>query len=1408
MAVPTIPPIFYQVAFNADPNQTTIPPYWTDQSWRTQYPWSSERGRQYEQDANETGQWRPTLANPDGALDPSNTASPYAPNVVPYRQARIRCTPGPNWLTPDQSTAGEGTGYPAGIAPPASMNVSCGAGYPLTLAASGSAYQGAQVYQVSVPNGAAAPQNLLAVAVVDAQPGAAYAAQTQARVLATVQNLTLSVAIDWYSATGTLISTTSGAGVAITGGSTSWVTLSASGTAPPGTQYCAIRAVLGTTTTATASAQFDGLQFENSYFPTPFQVPFAVPPNLFPGNIASGGYDAQSATGWLYPTAGSVAYATALLAAPTGHTNALAWTTPAATTSASPLLFGAASSGPVGDNVQVVAATQYTASVYSLRAASADATLAITPTITWYGATAVSLGTSAGSPLTLATGAWGRASVTGTAPAGALWGRLSLAITTPASTTATNVAYLTGCQFEAAATASAWRDTGAVFSVITPFVERWPQSWSEQDATYGQCDVVGVDAFAALSQVTLRDPYVNEVLALGPNFYYPLSDPAGVSSVADLAGKRGAAPIENSPYGVGSLTLGTSITAALSPSGLFTGAAGPVATVNNVLSGSNVQLAETYVALHKTTATPGPPVSGGWSRILAFRTSTVPGGSNVMSLWTAYPTTWSTGNLSSFWMQISPAGVISLNCVNSSNFGLFYNGASSICDGNWHQVIMTVDPAGTGGTFMRYYVDGVQVATNSVARYPTGITADTLGAAILYGGEWFQQGYEGDIAHAIELPTALTTAQAANLYASWRSASSGESTGARVQRVLNWIPWTGPTAIDAGVTASMGPASDLTGATALDAINNITLTENGDFFVSSGGALTFQARNARYNKTVPVFTFGEHTATGEWPFEVVEFDDDPSHIANNVQVTQYQGSTFTAIDTASALRNWPRVYQRTVNTTSPAEAADAAAYLLSQYRTAQMRVSTLRLHPSAVPGLFLVCLQLELGMRIQVNRRPNGAPQISFNGFVEKIEWEWDPEGPEVFVTLQCSPANLASYWVLGAMHTSLHAQATAGASSISINALLDSAVNPLAASMPQNQQLTLEPGTVRAETVTVVPPLPATNPGYNSATLNVTPNLAFTHAIGTVACEPLPPGITDPTTYDSQSVLGALSTSFAAAASSGTNAITVNAPADGKTNALGSDLSTGDLLWLSPGTPQFEGYNLLHPNIATAGEGALPLAAGTSGAAWGLSSDVGTPTVTASGSAQQGANVWAVSVAGGVVPTKGLMYVLKVPVTAGLVYTASEYVRSATTGANPTVQIYLKFSDATGTSLAQANSGTTVLTGAPSAAWTRMTVTATAPANTVWAQIGLLLTATAPAGAWTWQADALQLEQAASASAFQVCPQVLSVATSYPGYTTCVITLYQNLTQNHAAGDGVCDPLPPGDTAPSQIAATSRVAY
>lgn len=1416
--ISTYPDATYtEMAVNVGP-LGTLPPWWIDISARALGPWDGFLGVQYELDRFESGEFHPVLDNRDGGLDAGNAAGSYAPNLKPYRRLRNRQRFNPNELTGDQATAGESTGQLGAI--PVGMNVVNDLGYPLTVVASGTAFQGAQVYQAVLPSGAAAPCTVLMVQAAHTVPGYWYSFTAQARI-PSGNSVSTQAVILWFDAAGNSLASTTGAAVALTSGSSTWVALSASGQAPAGAYSASLKVQAASgTLSAPTTWQIDGLQFENSAAPTPFQAPGTIGANAFPRAIATGTASIDptqtTAAAYFYPSIGSVAQAANLTPAPTGQSVALAWTSPPVTTNSLPLYAGVVGplasdpAGPVADCAQVAALAQYTASVYVTRASSADATVQVQLIFRWIDAAGSPISVSVGTTPTVSPGSWARATVTANAPANAAWVRVGLTIVTPSVTTATNTIYATSWQLEQAAAASSWVDPGITRYAFTGYFEQLPQQW-KLSGTRGESDAVGVDGLAGLARRQIKQPFIEELQLLAPSFVYELADPAGSSSVVDTTGNRQPAPIETSPAGAGSLTLGSSITSASAP-GTFLGTAGPVATLANNPSQASTQEPQTFVSLHETTLTPGPP-SGPWTRMISFRCSVTPTAGNFPTLWAVQSPVFSS-DLSYYLLYLNPTtGTLSFEASDANGSGPLWTSASSVCDGNWHQVaICWTAPL---SAYFDVYLDGVRVfhdnnggvGWNSV----TSITTDVIGANVIYGRSAFVSGWVGDAALAVQFPFALSTAQAASLYSSWRSASSGESTGARVTRLLSWVGWPGPTAIDNGSTASMGPATDLVGGSALDALNAIAETEGGWAYASTSGAITFKARSALYNSS-PQYVFGEHAALGEWPYEDVALPTDPILTYNIVPVAQYStGQVATAQDPASQDDFWQRTLpQRTVNSTSFAEVQAAAAYLLGRHKTPAMRCASLVLNTAAVPGLARVAAQLEIGTRIRIFKRPPGrSTPIQFDGFVQRIERSVDPtDGGAAFTTIEAFPADTQTYWVLAALHTTLSAQAAAGQSQATIRALPDAARNPLAASLPQGYQLVFDIGTPQQETMTIASGgIPSTNVGYQTAVLTFTSNFAFTHNSGAVVCEPLPAGYTDPTAWDAASVLGASSTTVISGGAAGTNTITVGPLADAAVNALGSTWNVGDLLRISPGTARDEGYNLLRPNQATAGEGVIGLAAGTNGQSIGVSSALGSALVTASASAFQGANVWQVSIAA----NAGLFRCIRVPLAdaaAGVAHTWSVCVRSATTGANPVVNAQVIWFDANGATLSTVNGATATLTGSPTAAWTRISVSATAPATAVWAALGVPLNATAPSVSWLFQADALQWESNGSASPFCVTPQVKSVAASVPGYSSVQITLNTNLINSHNAGDIICDQLPPGVTSPSAVAATTRLAY
>lgn len=102
------------------------------------------------------------------------------------------------------------------------------------------------------------------------------------------------------------------------------------------------------------------------------------------------------------------------------------------------------------------------------------------------------------------------------------------------------------------------------------------------------------------------------------------------------------------------------------------------------------------------------------------------------------------------------------------------------------------------------------------------------------------------------------------------------------------------------------------------------------------------------------------------------------------------------------------------------------------------------------------------------------------------------------------------------------------------------------------------------------------------------------------------------------------------------------------------------------------------------------------------------------------------------------------IPVVAGLQYTFSGYSYARTTARN--TQVWIRWYDVAGVQI-----GATVTSGSvlnSLVAWTRVTLTATAPANAMWAGVSAAVLVPAAGEIHHW--DAFQFEQAAAATAWQ----------------------------------------------------------
>jgi hypothetical protein len=719
-----------------------------------------------------------------------------------------------------------------------------------------------------------------------------------------------------------------------------------------------------------------------------------------------------------------------------------------------------------------------------------------------YGTTTTLTGSSTANTWTLIT-------ATATAPtSGGVYG-MSVGVATGGTYSATCTIEIDAWQVERGSSATTWTAPGTWYPIFSGFTERWPTQWAD-GGTYGEVNPTAVDSFALLSQVALKEIFLEEIDSHAPRFCYTLSDAAGSTAFADMTGNLPTAPLVYSKAGTGNWTAGNAISSA-SASGAFTGSTGSV--VNSSPSNPGSATAGSATVLSLTDAGVRGPGTTAWTRMVAFRYTDGANPSDMSVIWESR--TGADSFMSHCRLYIDPSGgLVLLANANGSDpaFSRNFLAGSGMTDGNWHLVVFGFD-----GTNFRYSLDG---ATSTIA-YPGPPTlnqyADYVGAIYYPSTRTAYDVYKGDLAFVTEFPSLLSASDMGALYTAWKNAASGESSAARYARILRYSGYTGLSSIGTGLTSAMGPAVDIGGADVMSALNSVVETENGEHFVAADGTVTFRGRNVRYNALAPALTFGD--GSGELPFEDLQLDFDSTHLSNVVTVTQTAtGSNYSAQDAASVAAYYTRTMTRSLNTSSGLECQDAADYFASRYKQPMTRVQSIKLHPSAAPSLWPSLLALELGTRVRINRRPPGAPLVTVDCFVEQIQWDMDGSG-EAWLTLQCSPIDPNPYAAFAAWHTTLGAACSSGATSITVNAPADN-VNPLAAQLTPGQQLVVGQGGSVPDTMTIQSVTSSGSP-WTTGTITFTSALPHSHTNGFSVSEALPSGVTDPAYYDGTEQFG-----------------------------------------------------------------------------------------------------------------------------------------------------------------------------------------------------------------------------------------------------------------------------------------------
>ena len=421
-------------------------------------------------------------------------------------------------------------------------------------------------------------------------------------------------------------------------------------------------------------------------------------------------------------SAGTLAPVTGLSASPSGLTTATAWTIPSSTAAGAVYgMSGASQSWATTDcdGTTVTPGLAYACGVDVQLASGGMASLGLQVRIGWYGLTGTLLSATAGMATSVTTG-WSRLTCAGTAPAGAAFALAS--ITTTATTSAATTVRATGWQLEQAAAATAWASPGTWSQVWQGFVERWPQKY-QQNGKYGVVDVTAVDALAPLSQLTLRQAMATVVAEDAPQYWFDLATPGQAadgtgSAFFDLGGSGAELDITGS-----AITTGVSITST-GPLGTLWNVDGPVVTLSsNQANSLGNASGGTYLAPWTGSSSIMLP-SAGWTRLICFRTTLVPGAGGTFPLATLWSATApgfqsGSGDQSGAVVSVISSGYVTAKIKNSSGVDEFFSNASVfVCDGNWHCAAVSLS---ADGKTVRIVVDNTYwtaTAGTSLGRSP------------------------------------------------------------------------------------------------------------------------------------------------------------------------------------------------------------------------------------------------------------------------------------------------------------------------------------------------------------------------------------------------------------------------------------------------------------------------------------------------------------------------------------------------------------------------------------------------------------------------------------------------------------------------------------------------------------------
>jgi hypothetical protein len=217
---------------------------------------------------------------------------------------------------------------------------------------------------------------------------------------------------------------------------------------------------------------------------------------------------------------------------------------------------------------------------------------------------------------------------------------------------------------------------------------------------------------------------------------------------------------------------------------------------------------------------------------------------------------------------------------------------------------------------------------------------------------------------------------------------------------------------DAGIATLQ--ATTFSSATALTALQNIALSEQGAVYADSAGYIQYDDRHAILTESrsnTSQCTFG----TGNLPITSIVLDYSSDLIKNSVTATRTGGVAQTSTDATSITTYGERSYVLSdMMLADDTQTAATAGFIVTGYKDPAVRVREITVAPQEHADLMTAVLARELRDRVTVTfQPPGGGSPISQELFVEGIQHSITPQG-QMNTKFIFSSTSTAFGWVLG----------------------------------------------------------------------------------------------------------------------------------------------------------------------------------------------------------------------------------------------------------------------------------------------------------------------------------------------------------------------------------------------------------